>query len=322
MALKGILKNSTTRLLADRVNLLIDTMRRAIVKIENENNSDFNAIANDMNGRMFSIVANNEIGEELDGLFAAYNKVGKDFKSKYLLSVELFSFGKNITNIQSSETDAELLNTIGLVIQSINLSYAYDNAVNIAYQNKVELDGVIQQLDGEYVVVSDNPLIDSDSRLSMLEIKTAVMRFFSTLELKDLTTYTTNLMPSSVLAYSLYGDSSKNSEIIDYLSEQDLYTSADIIFFEDIFNNTLKNIVELRELITPFLNISLDRLSKVEEAVMLVATYELKERIDIPLKTIINEAVEVDKCLGSNDGHRIVNGVLDKIAKKLRCKSH
>lgn len=215
MALKGILKNSTTRLLVDRVNLLIDTMRRAIVKIENENNSDFNAIANDMNGRMFSIVAENELNDELDGLFAAYNKVGKDFKSKYLLNVELFSFGSSITNIQSSETDTELLNTIGLVIQSINLSYAYDNAVNIAYQNKVELDRVIQQLDGEYVAVSSNPLIDSDSRLSMLEIKTAVMRFFSTLELKDLTTYTTNLIPSSVLAYSLYGDSSKNSEIID-----------------------------------------------------------------------------------------------------------
>ena len=110
----------------------------------------------------------------------------------------------------------------------------------------------------------------------------------------------------------------KNSEIIDYLSEQDLYASADIIFFK----NTLKNIVQLRGLITPFLDISFDRLSKVEEAVMLVATYELKERIDIPLKTIINEAVEVDKCLGSNDGHRIVNGVLDKIAKKLRCKNH
>ena len=44
----------------------------------------------------------------------------------------------------------------------------------------------------------------------------------------------------------------KNSEIIDYLSEQELYTSADIIFFEDIFNNTLKNIIELRELIEPF----------------------------------------------------------------------
>ena len=122
--------------------------------------------------------------------------------------------------------------------------------------------------------------------------------------------------------YSYLYAKEKNSEIIDYLSEQDLYTSADIIFFEDIFNNTLKNIVELRELITPFLNISLDRLSKVEEAVMLVATYELKERIDIPLKTIINEALEVDKCLGSNDGHRIVNGVLDKIAKKLRFESH
>ena len=72
----------------------------------------------------------------------------------------------------------------------------------------------------------------------------------------------------------------------------------------------------------PFLDISIDRLSKVEEAVILVATYELKERIDVPFKTIINEAVEVDKCLGSNEGHKIVNGVLDKLAKKIRCKSY
>lgn len=215
MALKGILKNNTTRLLADRVNLLIDTMRKAIVKIENENNSDFNAVANSMSDSMFSIVVNNEISSLLAGLFETYNKIGKDSKSKYLLNVELFSFGNNITNIQSSKTDSELLNSINLIIQGINLSYAYDNAVNITYLNKVELDRVINQLDNEYSVVSDNPLIDSDSRTAMLAIKTAVMRFFSTLELRDLTTYTTGLIPSSVLAYSLYADSSKNTEIID-----------------------------------------------------------------------------------------------------------
>ena len=215
MALKGILKNNTTRLLADRVNLLIDTMRRAIVKIENENNSDFNAVANSMNDSMFSIVVNNEISSLLAGLFETYNRIGKDSKSKYLLNVELFSFGNNITNIQSSKTDSELLNSINLIIQGINLSYAYDNAVNITYLNKVELDKVINQLDNEYSVVSDNSLIDSDSRIAMLAIKTAVMRFFSTLELRDLTTYTTGLIPSSVLAYSLYADSSKNTEIID-----------------------------------------------------------------------------------------------------------
>lgn len=215
MALKGILKNNTTRLLADRVNLLIDTMRKAIVKIENENNSDFNAVANSMNDSMFSIVVNNEISSLLAGLFETYNKIGKDSKSKYLLNVELFSFGNNITNIQSSKTDSELLNSINLIIQGINLSYAYDNAVNITYLNKVELDRVINQLGNEYSVVSDNPLIDSDSRTAMLAIKTAVMRFFSTLELRDLTTYTTSLIPSSVLAYSLYADSSKNTEIID-----------------------------------------------------------------------------------------------------------
>jgi len=215
MALKGILKNNTTRLLADRVNLLIDTMRKAIVKIENENNSDFNAVANSMSDSMFSIVVNNEISSLLAGLFETYNKIGKDSKSKYLLNVELFSFGNNITNIQSSKTDSELLNSINLIIQGINLSYAYDNAVNITYLNKVELDKVINQLDNEYSVVLDNSLIDSDSRIAMLAIKTAVMRFFSTLELRDLTTYTTGLIPSSVLAYSLYADSSKNTEIID-----------------------------------------------------------------------------------------------------------
>ena len=215
MALKGILKNNTTRLLADRVNLLIGTMRRAIVKIENENNSDFNAVANSMNDSMFSIVVNNEVSSLLAGLFEAYNRIGKDSKSKYLLNVELFSFGSNITNIQSSKTDFELLNSINLIIQGINLSYAYDNAANITYLNKVELDSVINQLDNEYSLVSYNPLIDSESRLSMLEIKTAAMRFFSTLELKGLTTYTTNLIPSSVLSYSLYGDSSKSTEIID-----------------------------------------------------------------------------------------------------------
>lgn len=215
MALKGILKNNTTRLLADRANLLIDTMRKAIVKIENENNSDFNAIANDMNSRMFSIVADNELNDELEGLFTAYNKVGRDFKSKYLLNVELFSFGNSIANIESSKLATELIKSINLVIQTMNLSYAYENAVNIAYLNKVELDGVVQRLDAEFSVVSDNSLIDSDSRLAILEIKTAVMRFFSTLELKGLTTYTTGLIPSTVLAYSLYADSVKNAEIID-----------------------------------------------------------------------------------------------------------
>jgi N utilization substance protein B len=51
---------------------------------------------------------------------------------------------------------------------------------------------------------------------------------------------------------------------------------------------------------------------------MLVATYELKSRLDVPLKTIINEAIEIDKCLGSNEGHRVINGVLDKLADKFR----
>tara|TARA_R100000951_G_scaffold115745_1_gene124891 strand:- start:1612 stop:2319 length:708 start_codon:yes stop_codon:yes gene_type:complete len=215
MALKGILKNNVTRMLADRANLLISEMRLAIVKIQNENNSDFNTIANDLHNRMFSIVANNEIANELALLFEAYNKVGKDFDSKYLLNVQLFGFGVGITEIASSQVITELLGTVGLVIQSINLQYAYDNAVRATYANKSALDQVAGELEATYDIISASPFIDSESRLAMLETKTAVMRFFSTIELKDLTTYSSPNIPSTVLAYNLYKDSSKSSEIID-----------------------------------------------------------------------------------------------------------
>ena len=139
---------------------------------------------------------------------------------------------------------------------------------------------------------------------------------------KDISARRVSRILASQGIYSYLYAKDETSMIVEYLSEQDIYSHADLIFFEDILKNTLKQINELRALISPFLDISIDRLSKVEEAVILVATYELKERIDVPLKTIINEAVEVDKCLGSNDGHKIVNGVLDKIAKKLRAEKY
>tara|TARA_B100000900_G_scaffold224852_1_gene190837 strand:+ start:2727 stop:3179 length:453 start_codon:yes stop_codon:yes gene_type:complete len=106
--------------------------------------------------------------------------------------------------------------------------------------------------------------------------------------------------------------------IKNFLSEQEFFNQRDSLFFEDVFANTIDNMDDLREAIAFYLDIPIERLSRVEEAVMLVATYELKSRLDVPLKTIINEAIEIDKCLGSNEGHRVINGVLDKLADKFR----
>ena len=59
-------------------------------------------------------------------------------------------------------------------------------------------------------------------------------------------------------------------------------------------------------------------LSPIEHGVLLIGTYELKHCVDIPYRVAINEAVELAKSFGGTDGHKYVNGVLDKAASELR----
>ena len=75
---------------------------------------------------------------------------------------------------------------------------------------------------------------------------------------------------------------------------------------------------ELQVLLTPYLDRSLDELSTVEFSVLLLAAYELAHQLDVPYKVVINEAVELAKTFGGTDGHKYVNGVLDKLAPKVR----
>ena len=59
-------------------------------------------------------------------------------------------------------------------------------------------------------------------------------------------------------------------------------------------------------------------LSPVEHALLLIGAYELRNCLDIPYRVVINEAVELAKSFGGTDGHKYVNGVLDKAAGDLR----
>ena len=62
----------------------------------------------------------------------------------------------------------------------------------------------------------------------------------------------------------------------------------------------------------------IEQLSPIEHAVLLIGTYELLHCLEIPYKVAINEAVELAKSFGGTDGHKYVNGVLDKAAAALR----
>ncbi|GAB4123681.1 MAG: transcription antitermination factor NusB [Sideroxydans sp.] len=89
-----------------------------------------------------------------------------------------------------------------------------------------------------------------------------------------------------------------------------------------LFGTLLRGAVErhetLDELLAPHLDRALRELSPVEYAVLLLGAYELAHQPEVPYKVVINEAVELAKTFGGSDGHKFVNGVLDKVAAQVR----
>ncbi len=96
------------------------------------------------------------------------------------------------------------------------------------------------------------------------------------------------------------------------------FAKTDQDFFSDLLRGALAKAAELEQQIQPCLDRPLKELSPVEFAILLLGTYELADHPEIPYRAVINEAVELAKTYGGTDGHKYVNGVLDKLAAKLR----
>ena len=96
------------------------------------------------------------------------------------------------------------------------------------------------------------------------------------------------------------------------------YDKADKELLEAILHGVIREHATLVEALTPSLDRPIDQLSPVERAVLLIATFELTHHVETPYRVIINEAVELAKTFGGSDGYKYVNGVLDKLAAKLR----
>jgi len=88
--------------------------------------------------------------------------------------------------------------------------------------------------------------------------------------------------------------------------------------FSKLLRGALSQHADIEVLVSPHLDRPLAELSPVEFAVLLLGTFELSQNIEVPYKVVINEAVELAKTFGGVDGHKFVNGVLDKLAPQLR----
>jgi transcription antitermination protein NusB len=89
-------------------------------------------------------------------------------------------------------------------------------------------------------------------------------------------------------------------------------------YFSDIVRGVVKNVATIDQLFVPFLDRKIGDLNPVELAILRLAIYELQYHIEVPYKVVINEALELAKLFGSKEGHKYVNGILDKVAKGLR----
>ena len=95
-------------------------------------------------------------------------------------------------------------------------------------------------------------------------------------------------------------------------------SGTDLAHFRELLHGTIDGADDLRAHFARFIDRAVKELSPVEHAILLIGTYELKYRAEIPYRVVINEAVELAKSFGGTDGFRYVNGVLDKVATDVR----
>ena len=113
--------------------------------------------------------------------------------------------------------------------------------------------------------------------------------------------------------------SGTDAGVIDaHMREQDGFDKADRAHFDALLHGCITEAADLDGVLAKFVDRKTTELSPVEHGVLMIGAYELKHCVDIPYKVAINEAVELAKSFGGTDGHKYVNGVLDKAAADLR----
>jgi len=103
-----------------------------------------------------------------------------------------------------------------------------------------------------------------------------------------------------------------------HLVERDDFERADAEHFRAVFRGAIDDVEALRGEIARYIDREVKDLSPVEHAVLLIGAFELKHRVEIPYRVVINEAVELAKGFGGTEGFKYVNGVLDRLAAQMR----
>ncbi|OOF64817.1 MULTISPECIES: transcription antitermination factor NusB [Rodentibacter] len=119
----------------------------------------------------------------------------------------------------------------------------------------------------------------------------------------------------ALYSWAISGNSAEQVELA-FMLDQDM-NGVDKPYFRKLFRQAVENMETVDFSITPYIDRAFEELDPVEKAILRLAVYELRFELDVPYKVVINEAIEVAKVFGSDDSHKYINGVLDKIAPAL-----
>jgi N utilization substance protein B len=103
-----------------------------------------------------------------------------------------------------------------------------------------------------------------------------------------------------------------------HLAENPAHRDADRDFLDELWQGVNADQERLMAEVSPHLDRRSGQLSPIERSILIIGAWELLHRPDTPYRVVINEAVELAKAYGGTDGHRFVNGVLDKLAARVR----
>jgi len=120
------------------------------------------------------------------------------------------------------------------------------------------------------------------------------------------------------LVQMLYEFASGNSAVAIFDNRSVSAQDTDYSYLKLCFFAITEEVAEIDDCFKPHLDRDIERLGMVELSILRLATYELKSLLEIPYKVVIDEAVELAKIFASEDSHKFVNAVLDKVAKDFR----
>jgi N utilization substance protein B len=108
------------------------------------------------------------------------------------------------------------------------------------------------------------------------------------------------------------------TDIAENLRDEEGFATVDDEYFLILLKGVAAEAEALNALLARQLDRPIEELSPIEHAILLIGAYEAVHCPDVPYRVVINEAVELAKAYGGTDGHKYVNGVLDKMMAEVR----